>query len=79
MVPELGHFALIVALFVALSLGSLPLVGAARNDPALMAMARPAARMLFVLVAFAFACLAYSFVTSDFSVENVAQIGRAHV
>src|SRR5437867_13325644 len=73
MIPELGHFALIVALFVALALGSLPLVGAARNDFALMAMARPAARMLFVLVAFAFACLAYSFVTSDFSVENVAQ------
>src|SRR5438552_136224 len=73
MIPELGHFALIVALFVALALGSLPMVGAARNDFALMAMARPAARMLFVLVAFAFACLAYSFVTSDFSVENVAQ------
>ena len=73
MVPELGHFALIVALLVALALGTLPLVGAARNDFALMAMARPAARMLFVLVALAFACLAYSFVTSDFSVENVAQ------
>src|SRR5437763_5710205 len=72
MVPELGHFALIVALFNALALGTLPLVGAARNDFALMAMARPAARMLFVLVAFAFGCLAWSFVTSDFSVENVA-------
>src|SRR5437773_4937652 len=73
MIPELGHFALIVALLTALALGTLPLVGAARNDLALMTMARPAARMLFVLVAFAFACLAYSFVTSDFSVENVAQ------
>src|SRR5439155_31984 len=72
MIPELGHFALIVALLTALALGTLPLVGAARNDLALMAMARPAARMLFVLVAFAFGCLAWSFLTSDFSVENVA-------
>ena len=73
MIPELGHFALIVALLAALALGTLPLVGAARSDLALMAMARPAARMLFVLVAFAFGCLAWSFITSDFSVENVAQ------
>src|SRR5437773_5609274 len=72
MIPELGHFALIVALLTALALGTLPLVGAARNDLALMTMARPAARMLFVLVAFAFGCLAWSFFTSDFSVENVA-------
>ncbi len=73
MIPELGHFALILALLVALAQGSVPLVGAARRDVALMAFARPAARTLFALVAFAFACLAYSFVTSDFSVENVAQ------
>jgi cytochrome c-type biogenesis protein CcmF len=73
MIPELGHFLLIVALLVALALGTVPLVGASRNDFALMALARPAARTLFVLVALAFACLAYSFVTSDFSVENVAQ------
>src|SRR6266480_1749307 len=72
MIPELGHFALIVALLTALALGTLPLVGAARNDLALIAMARPAARMLFLLVAFAFGCLAWSFLTSDFSVENVA-------
>ena len=38
-----------------------------------MALARPAARAQFVLVAFAFGCLAWSFVASDFSVENVAQ------
>jgi cytochrome c-type biogenesis protein CcmF len=72
MVPELGNFALIVALLTALALGTLPLVGASRNDFALMAVARPAARMLFVLVALAFGCLAWSFLTSDFSVENVA-------
>ena len=37
-----------------------------------MALARPVARGQFVFVAFAFGCLAYSFVTSDFSVLNVA-------
>jgi cytochrome c-type biogenesis protein CcmF len=72
MIPELGHFALILALLVALALGTLPLVGAARHDVALMAMARPAARTLFALVAFAFGCLAWSFLANDFSVENVA-------
>src|SRR5436190_16416121 len=72
MIPELGSFALVVALLAALALGTLPLVGASRSDFALMAMARPAARMLFLLVAFAFGCLAWSFLTSDFSVENVA-------
>jgi len=72
-IPELGHFALIIALFVAFALGVIPMVGAARRDVALMAVARPAARVLFGLVAFAFGALAWSFVTSDFSVLNVAQ------
>jgi cytochrome c-type biogenesis protein CcmF len=72
MIPELGNFALILALFVALAQATLPMLGAARHDTALMAVARPAARTLFALVAFAFGCLAWSFVTSDFSVENVA-------
>ena len=72
MIPEIGHFALIVALLVALVQGVVPMVGAARRDGALMAVAVPAARAQFVLVAIAFGCLAYSFVTSDFSVENVA-------
>jgi cytochrome c-type biogenesis protein CcmF len=73
MIPELGHFALIVALLVAIAQGTLPLVGAYRRDAALMAFARPAAIAQFLLVAFAFGCLAYSFATGDFSVENVAQ------
>src|SRR5690242_19149152 len=73
MIPEIGHFALIVALLVALAQGIVPMLGAARRDVALMAVAVPAARAQFALVAIAFGCLAYSFVTSDFSVENVAQ------
>ncbi len=73
MIPEAGHFALIVALLVALAQGTVPLVGAWRGDGALMSFARSAAVAQFALVALAFACLAYSFVTSDFSVELVAQ------
>ena len=72
MIPELGHFALIVALLVAIAQGTLPLWGAYRRDPALMALAKPAARAQFALVVVAFACLAWSFATSDFSVELVA-------
>ncbi|MCS6786886.1 MAG: heme lyase CcmF/NrfE family subunit [Thiobacillaceae bacterium] len=73
MIPELGHFALIVALLLALVQGVLPLVGAHRGNATLMAVARPAAHGQFVFVALAFAALAYSFLTNDFSVENVAR------
>ncbi len=72
MIPELGHFALILALGLALAQGILPLVGAHRGDAALMALARPAALAQFGFVSVAFACLAYAFLTSDFTVEYVA-------
>ncbi len=72
MVPEIGHFALILALLLALTQGVLPIVGAARGAPAWMALARPAAQGQFTFVAIAFGCLAWSFVTNDFSVLNVA-------
>ena len=72
MIPELGHFALILALLVAATQGIVPMVGAALNRQRMMAVARPAARMQFVLVAIAFACLAWSFASNDFSVQNVA-------
>ncbi|HEV3239466.1 MAG TPA: heme lyase CcmF/NrfE family subunit [Casimicrobiaceae bacterium] len=72
MIPELGHFALILALLVAIVQSTLPLAGAAIGEPRLMALARPAARAQFVLVVVAFACLAASFAGNDFSVQNVA-------
>jgi cytochrome c-type biogenesis protein CcmF len=72
MIPELGHFALILALLVALAQGTLPLAGAAFGESRLMALARPAARAQFLLVVVAFACLAASFIGNDFSVQNVA-------
>ncbi|MGA7949686.1 MAG: heme lyase CcmF/NrfE family subunit [Thiobacillaceae bacterium] len=72
MIPELGHFSLILALLLSLVLGTLPIAGAALGNPAWMALARPGARGLFVLIATAFICLAYSFATNDFSVQYVA-------
>ncbi|MDD5180547.1 MAG: c-type cytochrome biogenesis protein CcmF, partial [Gallionellaceae bacterium] len=73
MIPELGNFALIVALFLACIQGVLPIVGAARGNAALMGMARPVALGQAVFVAIAFACLAQAFLSSDFSVLYVAQ------
>ncbi|HJU24522.1 MAG TPA: heme lyase CcmF/NrfE family subunit [Casimicrobiaceae bacterium] len=79
MIPEIGHFALILALLVALAQGIVPMLGAAKRDGALMSVAVPAARAQFALVAIAFACLAYAFVTSDFSVANVARNSNSHL
>jgi len=73
MIPELGNFALILALLLALIQGTLPIIGAARGIPSWIALARPVVQGQFVFVAIAFFCLAYSFVNSDFSVVNVAQ------
>ena len=72
MIPELGQFALALALCLALAQGVLAIAGAARGDAAWMAVARPAALGQFVLVATAFGCLAWSFASNDFSVLNVA-------
>ncbi|MBL8517057.1 MAG: heme lyase CcmF/NrfE family subunit [Betaproteobacteria bacterium] len=76
MIPELGHFAIILALVLAIAQGIVPLVGAGtgdRGNALLMNLARPLAQGQFVFVAFAFACLMYSFYVNDFSVANVAQ------
>jgi cytochrome c-type biogenesis protein CcmF len=73
MIPELGHFALILALAVALLQGSLPMIGAARGRAAWMALAEPAALLQLVFVLTAFLALMHAFVTSDFTVANVAQ------
>jgi len=73
MIPEIGHFALTLALFLALIQGVLPILGAARGDTVLMGMARPAALGQFVFVALAFGCLTQAFLGNDFSVLYVAQ------
>ncbi|HJN23045.1 MAG TPA: heme lyase CcmF/NrfE family subunit [Rhodospirillales bacterium] len=73
MIAEAGHFALVLALFVALAQAALPLAGAARNNASWMALARPAACVQFLLVALSFASLTHAFVTSDFSLVNVVK------
>ena len=72
MIPEIGHFALILALLVALILGSFPIIGAARGNAVWMGLARPAARVQFFLIATSFLCLAYAFASKDYSVSYVA-------
>ncbi|MCC6303334.1 MAG: heme lyase CcmF/NrfE family subunit [Gammaproteobacteria bacterium] len=73
MIPEIGHFALILALIMAAIQGTLPLAGAALGRTAWIRTARPAAQAMFVYVAIAFTCLAYSFASNDFSVLYVAE------
>jgi len=71
MIAELGHFALILAFFVACFQAVVPLVGAHRRWPGWMAAAEPAAGLQFLLTAASFAALTHAFVTSDFSLQLV--------
>jgi cytochrome c-type biogenesis protein CcmF len=72
MIPEIGHFALILALCVTTLQGILPILGAASGNSAFLAVAQPAARAQFLLILTAFCCLGYAFATKDFSVLYVA-------
>ncbi|TSA19998.1 MAG: heme lyase CcmF/NrfE family subunit [Betaproteobacteria bacterium] len=72
MIPELGFFALILALSLAIIQSVLPLIGAQTGNARFMAVARPAARAQFLFVVLAYACLVTSFLLNDFSVRNVA-------
>ena len=71
MIPELGHYALVLALFVALVQSGVPLVGAATGNAAWMGVARPAAIAQLLLVLVAYGALTWAHVVSDFSVSNV--------
>ncbi|APR03127.1 heme lyase CcmF/NrfE family subunit [Thauera chlorobenzoica] len=72
MIPELGHFALILALVLSLVQAVVPLVGARRNSLALMAVGRPAAQGQFLFILVSYLCLTWAFVSSDFSVQLAA-------
>jgi cytochrome c-type biogenesis protein CcmF len=74
MIPELGHFALMLALLVAaLAQSALPLAGAVRGQASWIALARPAAVLHFALLLLAYGCLTAVFVSNDFSVLLAAQ------
>jgi cytochrome c-type biogenesis protein CcmF len=73
MIPELGQFALSLALAISIFQSVTALWGAQRSSAAWMSLARPAAQGQALLVAFAFGCLVHAFVSNDFSVLYVAQ------
>ncbi len=73
MIIEFGHFALILALLVAVVQVVLPMAGASLKDERMMRVAEPAAVSQFILLAIAFVALMHAYVTSDFSVANVAE------
>ena len=73
MIPEFGHYALILALCIAIIQGILPLVGAHQGRREWILLARPAAQTVFLLLAIAFVILAWSFYSNDFSVLYVAE------
>ena len=72
MIPELGHFALIIAFAIAIVQSVVPIIGAARNDAALISMARPTALAQFLFVGISYAALTHAFIVHDFSVLYVA-------
>ncbi|MBI5261878.1 MAG: heme lyase CcmF/NrfE family subunit [Bradyrhizobium sp.] len=72
MAAEAGCFALTLALFIAFVQSLVPFVATRRRDPLIVAFVRQAAMAQFLFIALAFACLTYTFVTSDFSLQIVA-------
>ncbi len=77
MIPELGHFALILSLCVAALLGTLPMLGAHQGRREWLVLARPAAQAMFLLIAASSAALFWSFYVNDFSVKYVAEHSNA--
>lgn len=72
MIPELGHFALILGLAFALCLSIVPLIGVAQNNQQLINSAKPLSFGLFFFVSTSICILAYSFTVDDFSVKYIA-------
>ena len=73
MIAELGHFALALALILALAQTVLPLLGAERRDARLMAAAPPLAIGQCLAIIAAFGCLIWSYVINDTTVLSVVQ------
>jgi cytochrome c-type biogenesis protein CcmF len=73
MIVETGHYALVLALALALLQFAIPFAGARLNDPALMRVARPTAIAQFSFLALAYGALTYAHVVSDFSLINVIE------
>ncbi len=72
MIPEIGHFALILALCMAVVLSVVPMLGSFVGRYSWMALARPAAGIQFLLVGVSYVVLTHAFLINDFSVDYVA-------
>jgi cytochrome c-type biogenesis protein CcmF len=70
--PEVGYFALLLALFISVTQSAAPFIAMRRDDPAIAAFVDRAALAQFMFIVVAFGSLTFSFVTSDFSVSLVA-------
>ena len=79
MVPEFGQYALVMALALAILQAFAGLVGPWRNKPGLMALTRPAAYTQFLVLAIAFGCLTYAFITTNLSVAYVVNNSNASI
>ena len=79
MIPEMGHFALILALCVSVIQGVLPLIGAQQGRREWLVLARPATQTTFALLGFSFAVLAWCFYVNDFSVLYIAEHSNAQL
>lgn len=73
MIPEIGHYSLILALLVATFMGIFSIAGAQNARSDWMALAKPGAQALWLLSGFSILCLTYAFYTNDFSVIYVAE------
>jgi len=72
-IPELGNFALVLALSLSLLLSVLPMVGVYRRNELLMSLSRPLCAGIWVFMLLSFACLAWAFLHDDFSVAYVSR------
>ena len=77
MIPEIGHFAIIIAMVIAIVQAILPLAGAAKQNVRWMAVAKPAAVTQFIFTCIACFCLSLSFAINYFKVKFVAGHSKA--
>ena len=79
MIPELGHFAVILALNIAVLLGFLPLIGKRLPNSGWVALVKPLTHSHLISITLGFFCLSYSFIQHDFSVAYVARNSNSHL
>lgn len=79
MVPELGHYALIMALCLALAQAIVPMWGTFNNRANWISAAKPLCYGQFLFIFLSFSLLAAALLTNDFSVNYVAINSNSHL